>query len=131
MRGKEIEGERARRNAAETTDVVVRVNAQVDGFISEARFGSALALIDKEATAFPRAELAPVRSKVQQALRSRWEADKTYAVNNYQRSTAASTVDSQRAGAKAEAVKRLEFVVDRYGDQAIETAAIVREARRC
>ena len=126
----EIDREERRRLDAETTDVFSRANRETDIMMREMRYGDALRHIDEVARNEPAASLGPIRKKILDSARSKWESERERATNEYRLSVDPGSAPSQRGEAEQRARKILRDVISKFGEGVSGVDEFVQEARR-
>ncbi len=122
-----IEAERTRRVAASTTNVVQRVQLEVEALIKDEKYSEATKVIDDNARKFPKADLTRVRTYVGDSATSAWKNIQGYVENRYKDYASPGVTQTARQKALEEAHARLDLVINSWGIDSYITEA--RELR--
>ena len=110
-----IASERSRRDQANTTGAVQRVQLEVEALVKAERFAEANALIDSNELRFPKANFGRVRSFVKDSAKSAWTSVTGYVETRYADYTAPGITLSVRQQALEDARVRLDKVISTWG----------------
>ena len=126
----EIDREAQRRLSAETVDVFATVNSETDLMMRKMRYGDALRYVDEIARNETAASLGPIRQKILDSARLKWESERERARNNYHLSVDPSSAPGQRDEAEQRARTILRDVISSFGEGVSGVDEFVQEARR-
>lgn len=108
---REIEG----RHHFSTSQQEENARREADGFVKEEKFKDGLSMIAKYRDQYKDANFDEVESFIKAAAEKAWESAKTYSDNNYKTYMAPGTSEDFRAEALANANRRMQEVIDRFG----------------
>ena len=110
-----IVSERGRRDQANTTGVVQKVQLEVEALVKAEKFAEATALIDTNTDRFPRADFSRVRTFVNDSAKSAWTSVSGYVETRYADYAAPGITPSVRQQALEAARARLDKVISTWG----------------
>ena len=110
-----IVSERGRRDQANTTGAVQKVQLDVEALVKAEKFAEATALIDDNARKFPKADFGRVRTFVNDSAKSAWTSVTGYVETHYADYAAPGITPSVRQKALEDARARLDKVISTWG----------------
>lgn len=110
-----IVSERGRRDQANTTGAVQRVQLEVEALVKAEKFAEAITRIDTSTGKFPKADFGRVRTFVNDSAKSAWTSVARYVETRYADYTAPGITPSVRQKALEDARVRLDKVISTWG----------------